>query len=636
MSGQPKSVVIGTAGHIDHGKTTLIRALTGIDADRLPEEKRRGITIDLGFASLDAESPDGSQLRISFVDVPGHKSFVRNMLAGAGGIDAVMMVVSAEEGVKPQTEEHLAICNLLGVRRGLTIITKADAVDSSHLDETLAAVRDYLSGTFLAVDQAPLLSVSAYSGEGMEELKSALIRLAVQAPPRPTDTLPRLPLDRSFVMRGFGTVVTGTLLSGTIHEGQSLVLEPGRRAVRVRGLQIHGRPEQYAQSGSRVALNLTGVDVAQVQRGQTLVLPDTLSPVEIVDVQTTLLPDRPELKHRARVHFHAFTSEVIATVALFEYEPARPATARLMRLRLSKPVVLLPGDHFVLRQSSPALTIGGGRVIDAHPVLNQRKGKCLAWLEGLKDSSIQQQIFLRIARRKMQGLLLSSLAAETGQNVEALRRLVEPLVDAGKLEKLSGELLLTREAIESSITLVAEQLKDSSKFLDGAGLKRSELKSLSGLPIEVFDFSLEILTRNQRLELRDEMIYPYGWNAEAASPHSLALSVISKAYETAGLAAPLSTDVATKLAITEREMRRLMTLLLREKILVRMGSDTLYIHSSALSKLKVQMKTLSGQMIDISRFKQLTGLSRKYAIPLLEYLDREHVTRKQGDQRLIL
>jgi selenocysteine-specific elongation factor len=636
MSGQPKSVVIGTAGHIDHGKTTLIRALTGIDADRLPEEKRRGITIDLGFASLDAESPDGSQLRISFVDVPGHKSFVRNMLAGAGGIDAVMMVVSAEEGVKPQTEEHLAICNLLGVRRGLTIITKSDAVDSSHLEATRAAVRDYLSGTFLAVDQAPLLSVSAYSGEGIEKLKRALIRVADQAPPRSTDTLPRLPLDRSFVMRGFGTVVTGTLLSGTIHEGESLVLEPGRRAVRVRGLQIHGHPEQYAQAGSRVALNLTGVDAIQVQRGQTIVLPDTLSPVESVDVQTTLLPDSPELKHRARVHFHAFTTEVMATVALFEYEPARAGTTRLMRLKLSKAVVLLPGDHFVLRQSSPALTIGGGRVLDAHPVHNQRKGKCLAWLEELKESSMQQQILLRIARRNMQGLSLSSLAAETGQNVEALRRLVEPLVDASRLEKLSRKLLLTREAIQSSVTLVAGQLKDSSKFLDGIGLKRSELKSLCGLPIEVFDFVLETLTRNQVLELRDEMIYPYGWNAEATNPDSVALSVISKTYETAGLAAPLSTDVATNLAITEREMRRLMTLLLRERILVRMGSDNLYIHSSALSKLKVQVKTLSGQTIDISRFKQLTGLSRKYAIPLLEYLDREHVTRKQGDHRLVL
>src|SRR5271154_987463 len=285
MTKAVKSVVIGTAGHIDHGKTTLVRALTGVDADRLPEEKRRGITIDLGFASLNAAAADHSPLRISFVDVPGHKLFIRNMLAGAGCIDAVLLVISAEEGVKPQTEEHLAICSLLGICRGLTVITKVDAVSPGRLEEVRAAIGAFLKGTFLDGSHASILPVSAQTGEGLDELRRELSSLAMRSTINNPDHLPRLPLDRAFVMKGFGTVVTGTLLSGEFRVGDSLTLEPGSRSVRVRGMQTHGRPEERAHAGSRVALNLAGIEVSEASRGQTLVAQETLTAVTTIDVE---------------------------------------------------------------------------------------------------------------------------------------------------------------------------------------------------------------------------------------------------------------------------------------------------------------------------------------------------------------
>src|SRR3984885_7125130 len=335
-----KSVVVGTASHIDHGKTTLVRALTGVDTDRLPEEKRRGITIDLGFASLEAEAADHGRLRISFVDVPGHKLFIRNMLAGAGGIDAVLLVISAEEGVKPQTEEHLAICSLLGVCRGLTVITKVDAVSPGRLEEVSSEIGMFLRGTFLDGNHAGILPVSARTGQGLDDLRRELILLAMNSTVPNPYYLPRLPLDRAFVMKGFGTVVTGTLLSGELHLGETLALEPGSHSVRVRGMQTHGRPEEQVRSGSRVALNLAGIEVSEASRGQTLVAPETLTAVTTIDVEASLLSGSSSLKHRARVHFHAFTSETLATVSFYGYDSAEPGTHRIMRLRLHKPVVL--------------------------------------------------------------------------------------------------------------------------------------------------------------------------------------------------------------------------------------------------------------------------------------------------------
>jgi selenocysteine-specific elongation factor len=629
-----KSIVIGTAGHIDHGKTALIRALTGVDTDRLPEEKRRGITIDLGFASLDEKAADGTPLRISFVDVPGHADFIRNMLAGTGGIDAVMLVIAADEGIKPQTEEHLAICSLLGVRRGITAISKTDAVNPAHLDQVVPEVHAFLHGTFLDVSESKIIPVSARNGEGLAELRRALRDMAEDiGGVRKPGHLPRLPIDRAFVMKGFGTVVTGTLLSGSICSGESVVLEPGGRTLRVRGIQTHGQSEERVSAGSRVALNLTGIEVSDISRGQTIVEPETLTATSTIDAEVTLLPGVASMKHRTRVHFHAFTADTLASVSLYGYNAAEAGVKRLMRLTLRKPVLLLPGDRFVLRQLSPALTIGGGRVLDAHPIPKLRKTKCLAWLESVRDADCEEQLRLRVGRRGIHGLYLRELIRETGLSQEAIIRSLNVLVSCGKLVRFSDNLFLTRDAVETVAQAILLRLGMKS---NQKGIKLSELRSQTSLRGEVIESLVEHLSVEQKLRRQGEMVYARGTGSQLSAEDEQLQSKIEAVYKSAGLASPSTNEVAATLEIKDEEMRRIMTILLRDKIVVRMGTDPIYIHRRALDELRARFGELQGQTIDVARFKQITGLSRKYAIPLLEYLDRERVTRKEGDRRLVL
>src|SRR5215211_5594622 len=356
-----RSVIVGTAGHIDHGKTTLVRALTGVDADRLPEEKRRGITIDLGFAELDL-----GDVRVGFVDVPGHERFVKNMLAGAHGIDLVALVIAADEGVMPQTREHFDICRLLGVRAGLVVLTKSDAVDEELLELVRLEASELVAGSFL--EGAPVVAASARTGQGMEELKAALRDTALAAPERATDSVARLPVDRSFTMRGFGAVATGTLVAGEIREGEELELLPGGTRVRVRGLQVHGAAVRGAQAGQRTAVNLGGVETAGVERGMVLAPVGRLRPTQILDARVQLLADAPRpLRTRQRVRVHHGTAEALARVAVLEESgEVAVGSAGLVQLRLESAVVALPGDRFILRTYSPQQTFAGGVVLDAH------------------------------------------------------------------------------------------------------------------------------------------------------------------------------------------------------------------------------------------------------------------------------
>jgi len=630
MTNMPSSIVIGTAGHIDHGKTTLVRALTGIDADRLPEEKRRGITIDLGFASFDLQTPNGSPLRISFVDVPGHSLFIRNMLAGTGCVPAVMLVVAADEGIMPQTVEHLAICDLLGVSEGLTVVTKADTVSASQLQEVTDSIKRFLQGTFLAKDHAPVVPASAATGAGLETVRAELVNLAMRTPLETSDAMLRMPLDRSFVMKGFGTVVTGTLISGTIRDGETLHLEPGDRAVRVRGLQSHGEPVQYAPPGSRVAVNLSGIDANQLRRGETLVSPRTLSAVDTLDVEVRLLESAPALKHRANIHFHAFTSETMASVSLYGYEAAQPGTLRLMRLRLAEPIVLVPGDRFVLRQPSPVGTIGGGRVLDAHPLPRQKKSPTQGWLEQLREASPTAQLSLRVSRCNATGVTLDTLSAETGLTRDAIRLQIDPAIELGDLYLISNNLLLSREAFLMAAHEITTCLRT------GERVKSSELRGRSALSQPVFGFVVNSLVHQKRIQLRDETVSIYNADVPASNLESDRLAAIARAYEDSGLAAPSVLELAKRFNIREIDMRRHITTLQRDKTIIRMGSDDLFIHSAVLSRLAAQLSPLRGSLMNVARFKQLTGISRKYAIPLLEYLDRQRITLKQNDERLIL
>jgi selenocysteine-specific elongation factor len=439
-----------------------------------------------------------------------------------------------------------------------------------------------------------------------------------------------MPLDRSFVMKGFGTVVTGTLLSGQIHEGQTLHLEPGSRAVRVRGLQTHGQGSKSAHGGTRVALNLAGIDADKIRRGQTLIEADTLSPVDAIDAEITLLPDAHPLKHRAHVHFHAFTAETMASVSLYGYDAVQPGSARLARIKLSEPMVLVPGDRFVLRQPSPAGTIGGGRVIDSHPEARQRKTATLAWLEQLRTCSFAQQLLLRTRRRGAHGISLDALANEVGVTAESVRRDVNEAIQCGDLLLIASELLLSREAFQAASTAVLSLLQS------GRSLKSSELRSQLSLSQQVFDFVMSSLTSEKKVEIRGEAVSLFGAGLRTSNVEIERLAAVSEAYKAAGLASPSVPELALKLNMKDADMRRLVTALQRNQTIVRMGSDDLFIHSDALQQLAGRLAPLRGSLMEVARFKELTGLSRKYAIPLLEYLDRQRITRKQGDHRLIL
>ena len=626
-----KSIVIGTAGHIDHGKTALVRALTGVDTDRLPEEKRRGITIDLGFASMDATAADGPPLSISFVDVPGHALFIRNMLAGAGCVPAVMLVIAADEGVMPQTREHLAICELLGMADGFTVISKADLVNEEQLDQVRGQICDFLKGTFLDSEKT-VVAASARSGVGLEEVRKELIEIATRARTAEHMRPMRLPIDRAFVKKGFGTVVTGTLLSGEIRVGQNLILEPGKKSVRVRALQTHGEAEEIAQAGSRTAVNLSGVDVADVTRGQMLVAPGGLTPTNLIDAEITLLAEVPALKHRARMHLHAFTSEAMASVSMYGNHPLRPGTKGLARLKLSQPIVLAAGDRFVLRQPLPAGTVGGGLVLDAHPLVDARRADAEKWLEQMAHVAPAEQLAMRVQRRGSEGIPLAVLAGEMGLRVDAVREMAKDRTDAGELNMVSDGVIVSREACFHAVDSLLMLLKTAG----AEGLKRAELQGQSGLTDEVFGYALERTSADGRVEVRGEVITIAGAAPAISGRDAQDLDAVSAAYRNAGLAPPSVKEAAEQLRIGSAEMRRLITLLIRAKTLVRMGNDDAFVHAEALRELAGRLEEMRGKTLDVAAFKAMTGLTRKHAIPLLELLDRERITRKQGDVRIVL
>ncbi|MEI9980430.1 MAG: selenocysteine-specific translation elongation factor [Edaphobacter sp.] len=626
-SAAPRSVVLGTAGHIDHGKTALVHALTGTDTDRLPEEKSRGITIDLGFASLDLQAPAGHSIQLSLIDVPGHHAFIRNMLAGAGGIDCVMLVIAADEGIKPQTTEHLAICTLLGICHGIVVITKQDSVAAERLEAARQEVRRFVEHTFL--EDAPIIAVSARTGAGIPALKQALAQLALSVPARNADAILRLPLDRAFSVRGFGTVVTGTLQAGSMHVGDAVHLQPEARSVRVRGIQVHGAPVSETHAPGRVALNLVGVEVAEVHRGHTIVPPETLSPVDTVDVELTVLPGMPALRHRTTLRLHAFTSETTARVLL--YRPGENS-APLARLRLSKPLLLTPGDRFVLRQPSPAITVGGGRVLDAHPLPRLRKSAANAWLEQLREAAPEQQILLRVRRRGLHGISIETLSRETCLHTDAIRSIVAPLIAGKQLIGAAVEHaanLLWPEALNEAIELLSKELERT----EARSLSRAELRSRTKLEDWVFALAAVRLPQVKPVKAVGNQFTLRGAGAKEPTQ---ALAKVEALYRTAGLASPIVSEVAATLRLPHEEVPPLITILIRAGKLVRMGADNLLIHAEALVRLRTELQKQRGQTFDVGRFKALTGLTRKHAIPLLEYLDGARITRNQNGIRTVL
>jgi selenocysteine-specific elongation factor len=632
-----RSVVVGTAGHIDHGKTALVKALTGIDADRLEEEKRRGITIDIGFAHMELPGPDGDKIRMGFVDVPGHERFVRNMLAGVGGIDLVLLAIAADEGIKPQTREHFDICRMLSIPRGITVLTKADSVDPETLDVVRLEVEEFLHGSFLDPAHAPVVPVSALTGTGIEDLKRALVRQSLHIPARDSTAIPRLPIDRVFTMKGFGTVVTGTLISGTIEKELEMEVFPSGQRVRVRGIQVHGSAAEKACAGQRTALNLAGASTGDLARGMMLAPPNTFHASNRIDVSLTLLHSARPLKDRARVHLHAYTSEVIAEVRLYGVKQVAPGEQVLAQLRMEAPGLLLPGDRFIIRQFSPVITIGGGIVLDASPQAKARKDVAASFLRILLNAAPETALQARVARTRQQALSISEAVAESGLPAKKIDNALSKLIQSGGIVRI-GEFFIHRPALDSLKQLMRVAVEDfHSKSPLVTGMSRKELQESVGVRAQVFSAALDALVKEQRLEIVGEVVRLPGRAVVMKDEEAESKVAIEQAFASAGLAVPALKDVLASLKVDRTRAQKIVTLLLRDKVLVKV-SDDLVFHRTALDQLRRQIavhKTKSPN-IDVSQFKDLTGVSRKYAIPLLEYLDRERVTRRVGNARIIL
>lgn len=632
-----KSIIIGTAGHIDHGKSALVRALTGTDPDRWEEEKRRGITIDLGFAHLDLPSKDGREtFRLGFVDVPGHERFVRNMLAGVGGLDLVLLVISADEGIKPQTREHFDICRLLNIRRGITVLTKSDLVDAETLEVARLEVADFLRGSFL--DGAPIVPVSALTGAGLDQLRDEMARIASEISARDSSQIFRLPIDRVFTMKGHGTVITGTTIAGAVAKEDEVEVFPIAKRARVRNVQVHDQPVDRALAGQRTALNLAGVEKENLARGMMLATPGLLRTTTRIDVQLNLLPSAKPLKDRVRVHFHCHTAELLAEVVLIDRKLVKPGESAFARLRLSEPVVVVPGDRFIVRQFSPVITIGGGAVLDAFPSKHKvSPEQRVAFLTAMLDGNRERILSARVARRECAGISLASVIAETGWTLADAKQTAVALEKSGSAIRL-GENLISPAALESSAQEIETTLRsfhDKNPLVQG--LSKEELRERLDLTPAIFDGIVSRLAQTKRVELQGELVRLAGRGVQMKDEEAEAKQIIEKAFSSAGLKVPLLKEVLAELKIDQARAQKIVTLLLRDRVLIKLADDLVF-HSATLEQLKQQVRALkaSAPQMDVPRFKDIFGITRKYAIPLLEYLDRERVTRRIGDVRQIL
>jgi selenocysteine-specific elongation factor len=626
--------VVGTAGHIDHGKSALVLALTGQDPDRLKEEKERGITIDLGFAHTEL----GDGVVASFIDVPGHERFVRNMLAGAFGIDAVVLLVAADESVMPQTREHFHICRLLGIPRGLVVLGKCDVADTESQALAELEVRELVAGSFL--EGRPILRVSARTGEGLDALRSALLDLAREAPPRDPSGPLRLPVDRVFTLHGFGTVVTGTTLGGVVETGAELLVQPGGRRVRVRGLQVHGESVSRVAAGSRAALNLAGVEVGDVARGDVLVEPGRLAPTSMLDVELTLLAGERPLKDQARVRIHVASAEVLGRVRLLEGPRLEAGVAGLAQLRLERPTVAVRGDLLVVRSYSPALTIGGARVLDPRPP-KRRSGLAALRLRAVqpRDLSLAQVASVLALEAGPAGLAAPDLGARLGLEESVLGPLLEretPLVALGR-EPVVYVAPSGLEALGEAVVLLLEGFHREQALRGGMPREELRRRLARRAPGVVLDAALAALVAAGRVRATPDAVALASHEAVLGPEEEKAQALLLSAAEAAGLAGVELLPLADRLAADRRLLERVARPLQEAGVLRRVGESFL-VHRAALDALVggVKARWPSGTTLDVAGFKEMTGLTRKHVIPLLEYLDRERVTRRVGAARTVL
>ena len=598
-----------------------MRALTGIDTDRLEEEKRRGISIDIGFAHLDLKD-----LRVALIDVPGHEKFIKNMLAGVTGIDFVLFTVAANESIKPQTREHFDICRLLGIQSGIVALTKCDLVDEDTAGVAKLEIEDFVKNSFL--QNAPIIPVSSVTGEGLDTLRAAISRIALTKASRDATQFFRMPIDRSFLMPGFGSIVTGTVLSGAVHSEDELELYPSGELVRVRGIQVQGEEAKLASAGQRAALNITGATPEKLVRGSTLGSKRTFAVTTVLDGTLDLLPSAKPLKNGSPIHFHAGTAETPAEVRTLSTLPLiEPGAKAMVRIVLKKPLLLLPGDRFIIRKFSPVVTIGGGQVLDCDPPRRSSRAKLSVRAHKLASSSLSERLSFLVSEAP-EGMPVAKLSAQTGLRPEKILASL-PL----EVHRFDGWLMhneLAKGRLSSWKSHLAAFHK-AHPLLQGRG-KEELRRDLPNAPMRAFE---GLIALDKQFVVEGEFVRLVTHKLALQDDERDASLKIEAAFEKAGLHAPALSEVLAACGVDQTRARTLLQLLFREGRLVRF-SDDFVLHNAAAKSLKQTLTSRKGQRFSVGDFKEWTGVSRKYAIPLLEWLDRERVTRRDGDARIVL
>jgi selenocysteine-specific elongation factor len=626
-----KKRVIGTAGHIDHGKTALVKALTGIDTDRLPEEKRRGITIDLGFASWFTD-----QYQIGFIDVPGHERFVKNMLAGVGGIDSVLLVVAADESIKPQTREHFAICQLLGIRTGVVAITKSDLVERDIIELVRLEIEELVAGSFLG--GKPIVPVSSVTEAGLDELRAALIASVADIEDRDASTrVYRLPIDRVFTMKGFGSVVTGTTFSGTLNVDSEVEVLPGGLRSRARSIQVHGEPRQSAAAGERTSINLPDIALEQLQRGQQVLAPNTLRPSQIITVRVDLLSDAKPLKQQIRIRLHHLAGELLGSIRFIDDTgpELRPGGRGFAQIRLESPVVAAAGDRFVIRRYSPALTIGGGVVLDAHLPKMSRNTR-LELLRTLADGSLVERVELMAKLEGLRGLTIHEVQARTGIRIEALTRELKSLprlADAGDRRWIHIDVLA--DFRKQAMQFLDRYFKENRMALNVPKGEFVQKLIPHGTDPALINFLLQDLMLEKIIAAEGDALDIPGRSKKLGGAEGELARLIESRFADAGLQPPPVSELINTIHQKPKVIEGVVGFLVKRGTLVRLA-DGVYVHQSVLDTARQRMASKRGQTIDVGQFKELFGLSRKVAIPLLEYFDSVGVTKRVGDARQVL
>jgi len=630
-----KHVIIGTAGHVDHGKTVLIKALTGTDTDRLKEEKERGISIELGFAYL--RLPSG--ITAGIIDVPGHERFIKNMLAGVGGIDLVLLVIAADEGVMPQTREHLEIIQLLQVKKGVVVITKKDLVDQEWLELVQEEVQEFLAGTVL--EKAPVLPVSAVTGEGLNRLLDVLDQMAGEMGERKYFGPTRMPVDRVFTVTGFGTVATGTLLSGRIQNGDSLQIYPGDKIARVRNIQVHGNKVDEAEAGQRVAVNLSGVETSEMGRGCVLAKPGSLQPSHRIDVKLTFLPSAPKpLKHRARVRAYLGTAEILGRVILLDREELQPGAEAYAQLQLEKPAAASRGDHFVIRSYSPMRTIGGGLIINPAPPKHKRYRDEVIRVLATAEKGSPAEVLEQHMAAKPRIFTKAELVAETGMGEKEIKAALRELIQAHRVIMLTAEeenYYLAERVLSRWEQLISSELAQyHKKFPLRDGFPKEELRSrfFTGLNAKQFQALLNHLAQKNSINVLAHCIAAKGFQPQPAPAQKEKINRLENIFLSQPFQPPNWRDATRQAGLPEEE-QEILNYLLARGVLVKV-SEGLYFHRQALHEAIKLVKDYirANGRISLGETRDLLQTSRKYTLPLLEYMDREKITRRVEDMRV--